>query len=302
MKSIQSLNKKYKISLLAQSVIHSSNFMKPIYALLFLLSTMLLSSCEDVIDIKAPEGKDALVVEGWLTNRPQNHYVKLYLTKKLSDNSSYTPVTNATVTIKDNDGLTEALQEVSAGTYEIKTLKSVSGKTYTLSVVSLKGNYEAVAATPRLSLIPDSLTFKFEKKSNIYEKEGFYPRFHGQEVEGKGDYVQVRLYKNSKYLNMDGDFNLFSDEFVDGNYIGDAELAVNDPFAKDDQVKAEVWSLTEDAFKFWVDIQTQLQNGQIFATSFANTRTNVKKKTSSSLDAVGYFGSSVVKSVEKKVQ
>ncbi|WP_207421308.1 DUF4249 domain-containing protein [Desertivirga brevis] len=276
--------------------------MKTLNIILTLLIAILFSSCEDVIDIKAPDGQDALVVEGWLTNRAQNHYVKLYLTKKLSDNSPYPAVTGAKLVLKDNDGNSETLQETSAGTYEIKTMKSVVGKTYTLSIESTKGNYEAIAVTPKLSLVPDSLSFKFEPKSAMYDKEGYYPRFYGQETEGKGDYIQVRLYRNGKYMNMDGDFNLFSDEFVDGNYIDNAELNVNEPFVKGEMVKGEVWSLSEHAFNFWTDIQTQLQNGQIFATAFANTRTNITKKGNTTLNVVGYFGSSIVQSVERKVE
>lgn len=277
--------------------------MKKAFNFLYILITVLFfSSCEEVIDINTPDGKDALVVEGWVTDRPQNHYIKLYLTTKFTDNSGYAPVTAATVVLSTSDGLTETLQEVSAGKYEIKTLKSAEGRTFTLSIKSSKGDYEAIAITPRTSCTPDSLTFKFEKKSAIYEDEGYYPRFHGQELAGKGDYMQVRLYKDNKYLNKDNDFNIFTDEFVDGNYIGDAQLAVNDPFQKDDNVRAEVWSLSEDAFNFWIDIQTQLQNGQIFATPFANTRTNVKKANANAMDVVGYFGSSLVKTVEAKVK
>jgi hypothetical protein len=276
--------------------------MKSLNYLYFLLITLFLSSCEEVIDINTPDGKDALVVEGWVTDKAQNHYVKLYLTKKFTDNSGYSPVTAATVVLSTNDGLTETLQEVSAGKYEIKNLKSAEGRIFTLKIQSSKGDYEAIANTPRVSCNPDSLTFRFEKKSAIYEDEGYYPRFHAQELPGKGDYMQVRLYNNNKYLNKDGDFNIFSDEFVDGNYIGDAQLAVNDPFQKDDLIKAEVWSLTEDSFNFWIDIQTQLQNGQIFATPFANTRTNVKKTNADAMDVVGYFGSSLVRSIESKVK
>jgi len=276
--------------------------MKTLNTLFILFIAIFLSSCEDVIDIKAPEGQDALVVEGWITDKAQNHRVKLYLTKKLADNSAYVPVTAAKVVLSTNDGQTETLLEVSPGNYEIKTLKSAEGRTFTLKIESAKGNYEAIANTPRLSVIPDSLTFQFEKKSAIYEKEGYYPHFHGQELAGKGDFIQVRLFKGDKYLNMDNDFNLFSDEFVDGNYIGDAELAVNEPFNKGDMIRAEVWSLSEDAFNFWVDIQTQLQNGQIFATAFANTRTNVKKTSSNAMNVVGYFGSSVVGTTERKAE
>ncbi|MBC7915341.1 MAG: hypothetical protein H7Y07_14600, partial [Pyrinomonadaceae bacterium] len=97
-------------------------------------------------------------------------------------------------------------------------------------------------------------------------------------------------------------FNLFSDEFVDGNYIANNQLSVKDPLVKDDLLKAETWSVTEDALLFWLDIQIQLQNGQLFATPLANTRTNIKKTSSNATDVIGYFGASLIHSVESRVK
>lgn len=276
--------------------------MKTLNILTLFFLAVLFSSCEDVIDVDIAENKKTLVVEGWLTNKPEPQFVKLYYTNSLSENTGFTMVGNAKLTLTDNAGNSETLQEVTTGKYQISTLKSVEGRSYTLKIESSAGNYEAFTEARRLSMTLDSLTFKFEKKSTIYEKEGYYPRSHGQELEGKGDFIQVRLYKNGKYLNQDRDFNLFEDDFVDGNYIGSAELSIKDPFQKDDMAKAEVWSLTEDAFRFWTDIQAQLQNGQIFATPLANTRTNVRKTNSTTTDVIGYFGASLIHTTEVKVQ
>mgnify|MGYP003575267865 CR=1 FL=1 len=279
--------------------------MKPfnIFNLLISFALLLtLASCEDVIDVNPEKGKKTLVVEGWLTNKPQNHYVKLYYTGALSDNSGFSHLTNAKLTLSDDENNQEVLQEVGPGKYEIVTTRAVEGKVYTLKIESSEGNYQAIAPVKRQSGKPDSLTFKYEEESVMYEKAGYYPLFHGQELEGVGDFMQIRLYKNGVYLNKKNDFNLSDDELVDGNYIGDTELAVNDPFQKNDVVKVEIWSLTEEAYLFWTDIRTQLQNGQLFATPFSNARTNVKKTSEGALDVVGYFGASLVQSIEKTVE
>lgn len=276
--------------------------MKTLLFIPLFFSLFILSSCEDVVDLDIPEGKRTVVVEGWITNKSQIHVVKLYYANGLFANNAFNTITGAAVTLSDDAGNTESLQEVSAGNYRIATLKSVEGRKYTLKIQSSAGNYEAVTEVKRLSMPVDSLTFKFEKKSVIYEKEGYYPRFHGQELEGKGDYMQVRLYKNGTYLNRAGDFNLYDDEFFDGNYVGDTELFVEEPLAKNEVARAEVWSMTEDAYRFWVDIQVQLQNGQLFATPLVNTRTNLKKTSANAPDVVGYFGASLVSSVETNVK
>lgn len=266
-----------------------------------LVTLFTLSSCEDVIDLDVPQGKKTLVVEGWLTNRAENDYVKLYFTSNVSG-TGYTMLPGAKVVLKDNVGNTEMLNEVSPGKYLIPDMKSVDGRIYTLSIESSAGNYEATAEVKRLSMPLDSLSFRYEKKSSIYEYEGYYPLFNGQDLPGEGDFIQVRIYKDGVYLNKAGDLNLYRDDFVDGNYIGKAEMAVDRPFAKNDKVKAEVWSLTEDACLFWVDLQVQLQNAQLFASPLANTRTNVVKKSNNAVDVVGYFGASLVQGVETVVK
>jgi len=276
--------------------------MKTLNILSVIFFSLFLFSCEDAIDIDLKEGKQALVVEGWLTNKPQPHYVKLYYTAATSANAEFQMVAGASLTLKDDAGNSEQLREVSPGKFEISSIHGVDGRVYTLDISTPDGNYEAVALMKRISVTPDSLTFKYEEKSAIYEYEGYYPRISGQELEGKGDYMQIRLYKNGKYLNSDGDFNLFEDKWVDANYIDNAELAVERPFSKSDTIKAEVWSLTEDSYRFWVDIQTQLQNGQLFASPLANSRTNVKKVSAGARDVIGYFGASLVTSAEAEIK
>ena len=275
--------------------------MKSFYNIAFLFLLLIFSSCEDVINVDIPAGKQALVVEGWLTNKAEPQSVKLYYTGATSDNS-FKMLSGAILVLSDNHGHTEILAETAPGNYQVPSLKAVEGRIYTLKIESAVGNYQAVAEVKRLSMPLDSLTFKYEEKSVIYSKPGYYPRSHGQEYKGAGDYCQVRLYKNGKYLNQTRDFNLLDDQFVDGNYIANTELSVQEPFQKNDMAKAEVWSLTKDAYLFWTDIRAQLQNGQIFASPLSNTRTNLVKANATAMDVVGYFGASLVQSVERKVE
>jgi len=275
--------------------------MKLFYSITFVFLLFIFSSCEDVIEVNMQTGKQALVVEGWLTNKAEPQFVKLYYTGATSENS-FEMLDGAILTLSDNEGNVEILSETAPGKYQISSLKSVDGRVYTLKIESKVGNYQAVAEVKRLSMPLDSLTFKYEEKSAIYSESGFYPSSHGREYKGVGDFCQIRLYKNGKYLNQTGDFNLLDDEFVDGNYIANTELSVQKPFQKNDLAKAEIWSLTKDAYLFWTDIRTQLQNGMIFASPLSNTRTNVVKVNATAMDVVGYFGASLVQSLEKKVE
>lgn len=275
--------------------------MRPFSFLYLLIIAGALSSCQDVIDIDIPGGKSVMVVEGWLTNKREVQYIKLYNSKGISETGDYQPVTKARLVLSDDANHKEELNEVSDGTYAVTRLRAVVGRTYTLSIQTGDGSYEAVSAVPRLSMSPDSVTIKYEGKSFLYEKAGYYPMLNGEELEGPGDYIQVRLYKNGVYLSSADDMNLFSDKYADGYYISNMVLNIASPCIKGDLIKAEVWSLTEQAYFFWHDIQDQLHNAQVFAVPLTNVRSNVKKITASSKDVTGYFGASIVKSAQTQI-
>ena len=272
------------------------------YTYLMAFIVLLFSSCEDVVEMDVKQGKEAFVVEGWITNKEEGNYIKLFKTIPYFNNPEFPAITNAVVTVSDDAGNVEILKETEPGKYEIQSLKGVVGRTYKLGIQSKEGSYEAITTMQRLSWNMDSVTYEYKKKSVMVEKEGYYPAIYGQEQENIGDFILLKIAKNGTWLKSYKDINLFSDEFVDGNYITAAEPGLKDPFKKDDKITYEMWSLTEEAYRFWNDIRTQLSNGGLFAVPSTNTRTNIVKKNTASLDAVGYFGASEVKVFENVVK
>lgn len=276
--------------------------MKLRLSLFLLIVSTLAFSCQDVIDIDVDGGKPVLVVEGWLTNKRETQFVKLYYTRGISDSTDYQPAEGARIILSDNANHKELLKEQSPGQYSFSQIKAVSGRTYILRIDTKEGSYEAVSTVQRLALNPDTVLYKYEGKSLIYKNAGYYPLLCAQEAEGKGDYAQIKLYKNGVYQNKSDDLNLYSDEYSDGYYIKNLELNIDNPYVRGDLIRAEVWSLNEPAYLFWRDIRSQLHNAQIFAAPLINARSNIKKINPSSYDATGYFGTSVVKFKETRVE
>lgn len=268
---------------------------KNIFSLVVLLfAVVFFSSCEDVIDVELEKGEEALVVEGWLTTKPGPHYVNLSKTAPYLGTPEYTAVTQAVITLTDDAGNSETLKEVAAGKYEIAVIKGVVGRTYTLTIHSTAGSYEALTRLQRVSWPIDSVTYEFKDKTAMNDKAGYYPAVYGREASGLGDFSRLKIIKNGTVLQSHDDLNIFSDQYVDGNYITAAKPGVKEPFQKDDQITYEMWSLTEDAYRFWSDLKTQLKNGGLYAVPTSNTRTNLVKKSASGLAVAGYFGASEV--------
>ncbi|MGV3704563.1 MAG: DUF4249 domain-containing protein [Arcticibacter sp.] len=275
--------------------------MRSLRTYIILVLTMLLMSCEKVLQVSITEEKPVLVVEGWLTNRREAHQIRLYYTSPVMDNTSPVVAKNATVILKDNAGNSEKLKEVSGGSYEIRTIRGREGRTYTLSVLFEGSSYEAVSTMPRLSMAADTLEFKYKKKQLLYPADGFYPFITGQELRGAGDYTWYKLFRNGKFLNKSSEINLFSDKYVDGNRIGNYELEIDSPFVSGDHIRVEAWSLNEATYNMMTDIREQLNNNGLFASPLPNARSNIRKLDPNSEDVTGFFGTSMVQAIERTV-
>jgi hypothetical protein len=256
-----------------------------------------LWSCEDVIDIDLKTGETLLVVDGWITNQNQSYTVKLTQTKPYFANTPAIVVSGATLQLTDNEGNSENLTETQPGIYKIQTIKGKIGNQYTLKIIAQGETYEAKTEIRNVPPI-DSLTYRFKKERSDL-KEGIYVRYFGPELPTPNDYFRVKVYKNNIQYNKPSELIVQSDEFINGNYIGDLEFDFGDPFKINDHVKVELLSLPQDAYYFWQEMVTQVNNGGLFGTPPANVRTNVRNMNPNSKQkAVGYFGGSAVSTIQ----
>lgn len=270
--------------------------MKNVIYLLILLP-LLLTSCEDVIDINLKQGASALTVDGWITTEDKPYIIKLSKTGPYFDSTRTPAVRGAMVTITDSEGHKDSLIEVSPGEYAtLENRKGKVGNSYILNIQIEGERYAATTEIKRVEVI-DSLTLKYE--DNIKEdKRGYNVYYFGNESAGMGDYYKFRITRNDTLLNKPEDvWNITSDEWVDGNYI--ADLKMYNLLKPGGKIKIETMSITKDAYQFYVELAAQVNNGGMFSNPPANIRTNViNLNPNSNKRAVGYFGGSAISSME----
>ena len=75
-------------------------------------------SCEKVIDINLNNAAKKYVIEGSITNRPGDCEVRITQTVNFSDPNIFAGVTDATVTIQDNDNPPVVLSQSVDGLYQ----------------------------------------------------------------------------------------------------------------------------------------------------------------------------------------
>lgn len=260
--------------------------------LLAFLAPLILMSCEDPIEVELETGSTLLVVDGWITDQPGPHKVILSTTSPYFDNNATPRKSGAEITITDDEGNIEVLNESQPGVYITgNDFRGVVGKKYYLHIQIRDEFYEAETAINRPAQI-DSLKNIYKEKT-IMAKEGFYVQYNGPEATGVGDFYRFKIFKNDQLLNKPENLIVVQDRLSDGVYFKDVQFH-SEPFNLSDRIRIETWSITEDAYYFYAEMRDQIQNGGMFADPVANIRSNIKSDPENLVQAVGFFGGASV--------
>lgn len=271
--------------------------MKRYMLLVWAVASLMLTSCEDVIDVDLDKGETLLAVDGWVTSQPGPYKIRLTNTAPYFTNESTPKVTGATLIITDSEGTTDTLKESEPGIYLTQHLQGKIGNTYTLKI---RTNGEEYTAQTEIKRVPpiDSLVIKYHEESAFYEKSGYYIYYNGPEPVGIGDCYRFKIFQNDTLLSGPEDLIFAEDKLVDGNYIGDLQMNEEEAFQKGDIIRTENWSITDDTYRYYVELSAQINNGGLFSNPPANVRTNVHNTNTNGRKAVGWFGGAGVSSMQ----
>ncbi|WP_266368653.1 DUF4249 domain-containing protein [Tellurirhabdus rosea] len=266
---------------------------------LLLLSLFSLTACTDVVDVDLEKSEPLLAVDGQITDQPGPYTVRLSTTASYFSNTTTPAVTNATVVIRDSEGVSETLKQTTPGVYVTSQLRGKVGHKYTLTVKADGQEYTAETEIRRVFPL-DSIAAEFRKES-LGQEEGYYLKIYGQEIAGKGDSYRWKVYRNDSLLSKPADLIFFDDLYIDGNYLNGIALG-NGPFKKGDKIRVENLSLTDDAYQYIVEIfNNTAATGGLFSNPPANVRTNIRNVAPNGKKAVGWFNGSAVRRVEKTI-
>ncbi|TAD98339.1 MAG: DUF4249 domain-containing protein [Bacteroidetes bacterium] len=290
--------------------------MKTLNFLFFISILLLLSSCEDVIQVTLDQGASQLTVDGWITDQAGVQTIRLIKTKPYFDNSPANPANNASVKVTDSDGMVYDFTDSKGDgnyTWTPKNNEKIGkiGKTYTLNINFEGESYQAVTKIGRVPAI-DSIGYEFQEKTLQFSKEGYLANFYATEPKGSGDCYRIKSYRNGVLNNKIRDIVIAYDAGTsDGAntdgilYILPLRRSISRPdslYQVGETVKVELLSITEDAFYFFSEARNQLNNGGLFARPPANVRTNIKNVNPNGKKATGYFGASAVSTSQITIQ
>jgi hypothetical protein len=254
----------------------------------FLLSSILFTSCEDVINVKlSDETLNLIGVEASITTQDQPT-VFLYKTLKVDQDIAYPGISGASVIISDNatpaNQVTLSEDPAKPGQYQVpdgKEYLGVAGREYT---VTIKTQDVTLTASDKLAKVEpiDSIQVMPSQRG---EKRFLGIFTYGKEPKGLGNYYKWDIYVNDTLIHDADRMAIASDEFVDGNYISKLEIFTDfydttkpeDRKLKlNDKIQVKQTSLSEFAYNFYSQMINQSSTGSLFSVPAANIPSNFK--------------------------
>lgn len=177
-------------------------------ASVFLGSVIALSSCEKVIEPDLNDAGPQLVIEGEISDQPQNSTVKISRSTSFYSTGGFNGVTNATVTISDDAGNSGNLPMITPGVYTSPSLTGVPGRTYFLNVNCDGKTYTAACKMPRAVVMDTLLQITQIANDNtrrflipVYAEPGSETNFYRIKVYANGDPVNSIFVRNDRLTN-----------------------------------------------------------------------------------------------------
>ena len=248
-------------------------------ALYILTISLILFSCQKVIDVDLNEANANIVLEADYTAEDSTVRLSITETTSFFDSNSSPTIDNATATIQDHLGNTTPLVYIGSGQFELTNYIPNFNTSYTMNVNHNGILYQASCLLPDVVNLEPLTTEYFPSFFGF--PDGYAVNLSFYDPAGVENYYLVHPIVNDTVWNELSDFILQDDLVTDGNLV-ERPLFMRRLFQTGDTITLEFRSVDEVVFRYYDQIQDILGAGQAAAAP-ANPDTNWDNK------ALGYF-------------
>jgi len=231
--------------------------MKNIFVpLLFLFPFLFLSSCEEVIELDLDESGIQTVIEANL--KSGNHPFEVLITTSSSyyDNQLPQGITDATVTLLDDEGNQYNIPHLEGGKY-VAPIDAQSGHTYTLQVSHQGTDYEAVSSVPQAIDLQE--VYSEFSLATPFTEEGYVAYLRFEDPAGQKNYYRVLAYLNGVPQNGTNDLQVQEDNLFDGE---EARLPLFQKiYSQGDTVGIELIHLDKTGYDYFNSLSDIISSG-----------------------------------------
>ncbi|MFL9843884.1 DUF4249 domain-containing protein [Flavobacterium rhizosphaerae] len=274
--------------------------MKKIYILFAVLTALILTSCEEVIDVDLDTAKPRLVVDAsinWYKNTDGSQQVIKLTTTNGFYESEVPKVNGATVFVTNSQGtLFTFTENPGTGEYTCNYFAPVINETYTLTV---EYNDQMYTATETLYAVPEIGNVVQDNEGGFLGDE-IEVRFYFQDNGQEDNFYMARF--DSEVLSYP-DYDISDDEFFQGNEM--FNFISNEDFKPGQHVGISLYGVSE-RFHNYMDILIAMADGDAgngpFQTPPVSVRGNIINQSNEDNYALGYFRLSEVDTVDYIIQ
>ncbi len=242
---------------------------------------ILLTSCEDVINLNLKNASPQMVIQGNISNLTDSVVILLNKTTDYFNPSPNTAVTSAQVSISDNAGNIYPLTEIASGVYYNGHIAGTSGTKYTLKVDDGETVFTSSSQMPDLVKI-DSMSV--ENTADFRNENAIDCFIH--DPAGVPNYYMAKVIKNGVLLKPDR-ITVTSDKFFDGKsrqFVLDAGRYGLDRFLPNDTLTVQLFNIDKPTYDYFNTLRDVINNDGLFSSSTpANPTGNISN------GALGYF-------------
>jgi hypothetical protein len=246
---------------------------------------ILLTSCENVIEIDLDYMKPKLVIEGVINDNDKQCIIKLSKTADYFNQETNPTVSDAVITLNDNAGTIVNFNEIEPGIYMEESVQTKPNINYTLNILSEGDRYVANATIPQKVNI-DSITCQYNSESILYEI-GYVVSCHFSDPEEFRNFYRLKTYNINDRTKAKNSKDLYNDDLFNGNNV---ELTWSyDVYQQSDTVVVELYSLDMQTYDYYKTLFSISGGAEMMSfTTPANPNTNISN------GALGYFGAYTV--------
>lgn len=285
--------------------------MKYLSIYIAILSSFLLLSCEDIIQMDLPEGDKMIIINGLVTDS-LSVYADIMETVAYNEDGPNPTIDGAVVLLYENGVEVSQLNQTDTTQYKSPFIGSV-GKFYYIEVrvpsshPSLGGTVWRSQEEELQKVSPIDSIYQEYLPEDLFQEEGRYVFYHFKDPVGLGNRYRGRIWVNDSIQDQPGDIFVFEDNALfDGrNFNGEEAPAfqINGrPAPVGKKFKVEHTALSKAYFEYLSLLREQTaQIGGLFDPPPALLTGNIVGVTNPERTALGYFGASGVSQAEYTV-
>lgn len=252
---------------------------------IWFVASLLLMSCEDIIDINLNDAAAQLVIVGEIHNQDGRQVISISKTVAFNNNTPFDGVSNALVEVVDEQGKTFTFAEQSPGVYIAENLWGRERESYNLRIQLDGKEYTASSRMPQAVQVDSVGT----SVTNIFGEERKYVSIKYLDPIHEPNYYYYSMRVNDGPVQF---VHVANDKFTDGKYVNERFTNFDEELTTGDSVVLYMQCIDEAMFNFWSAVQANNPG----AAAPANPPTNISN------GALGYFSAHSVTEIVTEIK